>query len=70
MNNSNDIDLFEDWENLPTELTNLLIEFEDKDNTYDACAKLVNALNEIGYTCEYYLDAQPFNLKKLDVELG
>jgi len=32
---------------------------------YDDCDELVQKLNEIGWTCEYGLDANPYNLSKL-----
>lgn len=58
-------DLFETPHLLPLEVQNILILFSEMDNTYEDCEKLVKALNEVGYTCEYYLDAEPFNLHKI-----
>ena len=59
-------DLFEDYENLPKKVSSLIKNFdiarETTLNTYDLCFKLVTDLNNIGYTCEYGLDADPFNL--------
>jgi hypothetical protein len=60
------MDLFEDYENLPEKVSSLIKNFETArettTNTYDLCFKLVTDLNSIGYTCEYGLDAEPFNL--------
>lgn len=62
----NEIDLFEHYEDLPENVQAILTKFnEAKDENYEDCAKLVEDLEKIGYTCEYYLDATLFNLKKL-----
>jgi hypothetical protein len=58
-------DMFEFYEELPQEVTDVLAKFEAEENTYEACGNLVDALREIGWTCEYYLDAQPYNLRPL-----
>ncbi len=61
-----EIDLFDDYNSLPKEVQNVLIEYVDKfDQTYENCEILVNKLELLGYTCEYYLDAIPFNLRKI-----
>jgi hypothetical protein len=60
-----DIDLFEHYEMLPDEVKAVLKKFETMDNSYKECDKLIEALKSIGYTCDYGLDASPFNLKKL-----
>lgn len=59
-------DLFEHYDELPEEVRDILNAFnEAKEENYEDCAKLVEDLEKIGYTCEYYLDATLFNLKKL-----
>jgi hypothetical protein len=60
-----DIDLFENYKILPKEVQNILSKYDDSDQTYINCEKLKNDLEKVGYTCDYYLDAQPFDLKKL-----
>lgn len=46
------------------DLKSVLEEMQDDwDDTYDNCAKLVEKLESIGYTCDYYLTAEPFNLR-------
>lgn len=60
------IDLFEFPELLPREVINILSDFSRTDTcSYEDCAKLISDLNEVGYTCEYGLDASPYNLTKL-----
>lgn len=58
-------DLFDDIENLPNEVKQVLDEFAEKEEDYETCQALVNALNVVGYTCDYDLSAQPHNLKKM-----
>jgi autotransporter strand-loop-strand O-heptosyltransferase len=36
-----------------------------EDNTYEECERILNKLEKIGYSFEYDLSAEPFNLKKL-----
>jgi len=61
-------DLFEHLEQLPLELTHTINRVEDNHNgaTKDFCEELVIELNKIGYTCDYGLDFQPYNLQKLE----
>lgn len=59
-----EIDLFDQYESLPMKVRRVIEKAGDV-QTYDQCSKLVKALNKVGYTCECYLDAMPFNLKKL-----
>jgi len=61
---SDDTDLFDHPEYLPKEVQALLTEFGE-DESYDKCEELLNLLKPHGYTFEYYLDAEPFNLKKI-----
>lgn len=59
------IDLFEYPELLPSEVQDLIDEFSNSENDYADCKKLVLELNKIGYDCDYGLDAQPYNLRKI-----
>lgn len=56
-------DLFDNIESLSEQVKSILDTF--KDNTYQECQTVQKELNQVGYTFEYYLDAEPFNLKKL-----
>ena len=59
-------DLFEkDFSELPAELVEVLNEYLYDDFNYTNCSDLVYDLEQIGYTCEYGLGAEPFNLRKL-----
>ena len=59
------MDLFEQYDDLPQNVKDVLNKFEEADKTYINCQALVDDLEKIGYTCDYGLDASPFDLKKL-----
>ena len=59
------MDLFENIEALPVEVKAILDKYSLMDNDYINCENLVKELNSVGYTCDYYLDAIPFDLQKL-----
>ena len=59
-----EVDLFEDHENLPKEVQDVLEAFGEVEG-YEGCRALIDALEPLGYTCEYGLDACPYGLKKI-----
>lgn len=59
------MDLFETPEVLPQEVINILQKFESEDNTYENCENLIDELNAVGYTCDFGLDAVPYQLQKI-----
>jgi hypothetical protein len=58
------MDLFENYETLPQNVLDVLSKHGDGDFTYEVCESLKNDLELVGYTCDYGLDATPFNLRK------
>jgi len=58
-------DLFEHYETLPANVKKALYFIQGMDNTYENCRELKEKLNLIGYTCDYGLDAEPYELRKL-----
>jgi hypothetical protein len=56
-------DLFETPDLIPKDVHDILATFED--NTYEECERILNKLEKIGYSFEYDLSAEPFNLRKL-----
>ena len=63
-------DLFETPELIPSEVQEILESFdEDKPNTYLELDRMVNELENIGYTFDYYLDADPYGLRPNNVKL-
>jgi hypothetical protein len=61
------VDLFEDYENIPANVQTVLDKYEDAfvDGDYDGLAKAHAELETIGYTFEYYLDGQAYDLRKI-----
>lgn len=58
-------DLLDDFDSLPIEVKEVLDIYCTGDNDYKNCKKLVKHLETIGYTCDYGLDGEPYNLRKL-----
>jgi len=58
-------DLFETPELLSIDAQVILDKYSDMDFNYNNCSDLVDELEEVGYTCEYGLDAIPYDLRKL-----
>jgi len=54
---------------LPKSVQYLIISFENRReqglDAYKNCALLVEQLNAIGWTCDYGLDGEPYDFKKL-----
>jgi ribosomal protein L39E len=67
MKNTKDIgiDLFEDYTNIPAKVQTILDKYEDAfvDGDYKQLEKANKELNKIGYTFEYYLDGQAYDLR-------
>ena len=54
------------FKNPPKETEKAIDKFNSiSEPSYDDCKELIKELNAVGYTCEYDLDAVPFNLKKM-----
>ncbi len=61
------IDLFEHPELIPEPVQSILKKYEDEylnGATYELNERLLNELKPVGYSFEYYLDAEPYNLHK------
>ena len=64
------MDLFEHYELLPKKVKKVLDKyFEAWGETYDECRAMLKDVEAIGYTFEYYLDATPYNLRRM-VKVG
>ena len=62
-------DLFEVYDLLPGPVKEVL-ESIPEDPNYTDLEQALEELKPLGYTFEYYLDAQPYNLKKNEILLG
>jgi hypothetical protein len=55
----------EQYEALPQDVKNVLDKYSECENDYDSCAKLQEELETIGWTISYYLDAEPYDLRRV-----
>ena len=62
------IDLFEHLELLPIEVLSILEKYSELSETYENCGNMVSELEQVGYTCDYYLDAEPFDLRNIQFD--
>jgi len=63
-------DLFETPELMPNEVQAILETFdEDSGNTYFELDRLLSELEPLGYIFDYYLDAEPYGLRPINMEL-
>jgi hypothetical protein len=58
-------DLFDTPELIPDDVKAILKEYEDGDFTYSDCEELELILNSVGYTIDWGLEAEPYNLRPL-----
>ena len=61
-------DYFEYYDELSKEVQDILSSFSDRDDTYQTCVELEQALLPYGYTFEWGLDATPYGLRKITDE--
>ena len=61
------VNLFEDYENIPEEVQVILDKYQDafEDGSYSGLAEAHKELEAIGYTFDYYLDGQAYDLRKI-----
>ena len=63
-----EFDYFERPDMIPPNVQNVLNKYEYKlvnGILYDELAQMLEDINKVGWTFEYYLDAEPYNLKPI-----
>lgn len=58
-------DLFENIESLPKNIQEIISQITESQFSYQDCKKHVELLEQNGYTCEYDLSGELYNLRKL-----
>jgi hypothetical protein len=53
-----------EYDILPQNVKDILDKYEECES-YEECSKLVKELETIGWTCDYYLDANPFDFRRV-----
>lgn len=61
-----DIDLFEHYELLPLEVQEILQKYSSLDQDYENLNLCLKELEPYGYEFEYYLNAEPYDLKLME----
>lgn len=60
------IDLFDHYEELPKDIQKIIMSFNEDNDLYQECGKMMFKMNKKGYTFEYGLDGMPYYLRKID----
>lgn len=58
-------DLFETPELIPENIQGILSSFDENADEYRELERLQSEVEQQGYTFDYYLNAEPFNLRKI-----
>lgn len=65
------LDLFETQEKIPANVQQVLESFdEDCANTYHELDRILSIIEPMGYTFDYYLNAEPYGLRPVGIKLN
>ena len=62
-------DLFETPDLIPSEVQAVFETFDEEVDPYHELARITKEIEPLGYTFDYYLDAEPYGLRPIDMEL-
>ena len=62
-------DIFETPELIPVEVQAVLDTADMDSDPYIELARIVREIEPLGYTFDFYLDAKPFGLRPIDMDL-
>jgi hypothetical protein len=65
INEINNLDLFNNYENLPTQVQKIIIEMNSKELEYIDLKNYNKRMIKIGYYFEYNLSGEAYNLRKI-----
>jgi hypothetical protein len=63
-------DLFETPDLIPENIKSVINTFDENVDSYVELRRLVNEIEELGYTFDFYLNAEPYGLRPIGVELN
>jgi len=55
----------ENLDNIPSPVLKVLESFDEMEDSYKECERLLTELKPLGYTFEYGLDGEPYDLKPI-----
>jgi hypothetical protein len=58
-----------EWDALPEHIKEICGMFDENEDSYQECAKLQDRLQSVGWTCGYYLDGVPFDVKPMNTSV-
>lgn len=61
----NQIDLFENPESIPKNIQDILDTFNQNADRYSECQRILNKITPLGYSFDYGLDGDPYELTKI-----
>ncbi len=62
----NRIDLFESYETLPAEVRVVIEKYMTGENSWESCRALEAELLPLGYTFEWGMSGEPYDLRKIN----
>ena len=62
-------DLFETPELIPENVQLVLYSFDEDADSYKELARILKLVEDLGYTFDYYLDAEPYGLRPINIKL-
>lgn len=62
-------DYFAHLDELPNDVREILDDFFEMDYDYQTCHELNEALGDIGWVCDYGIDAEPHSLRPMTEEV-
>jgi hypothetical protein len=63
-------DLFETPDLIPENIKSVINTFDESVDSYVELRRLVNEVEELGYTFDFYLNAEPYGLRPVGVDLN
>lgn len=64
------LDLFETPHLIPVNVKRVLDTFNEEADPYKELLRIWTKVEKLGYTFEYYLDAEPYALRPIGIELN
>jgi hypothetical protein len=64
------IDLFEDYDNIPDKVNNILEKYDMEDQDYESLEAIKKRVEKVGYTFDFGLDAVPYGLRPINVKIN
>ncbi len=55
----------ENYETLPEGVKDIIDTWDDNKNLYDECSRIQSELNQVGWTCDYDLSGEVFDVEPI-----